>query len=164
MSLKIQKYPKGEDKQFYIKGNKLFGDDLILILLDISDIRNNTFLQKEVFLLWKEYLYDKSADLSYFPYYYGPYSYVIKRFSEYLEKLEMIKTVKMSKTVHRYVITKKGRDYIQQRIQDFNIDMNAIKIAKENWDEHGNTGMLRHVYKDYPKYTSLTKRPSLKWY
>ena len=85
MSLNLKKYSK--DEKFLIPGNKLFGDDLMLILLDISDIRNNTFLQKEVFLLWQEYLYEKSADLSYFPYFYGPYSYVIKRFSEYLERL-----------------------------------------------------------------------------
>lgn len=164
MSIKIKKYPKEQDVQFQIKGNKLFGDDLILILTNISDIRNTTFLQKEVFLLWKEYLYEQSADLSYFPYHFGPYSYVIQRFSEYLEKLGMIKIKKMSKTVHRYIITKKGRDYIQQRMKNFKIDMDSIKAAKDSWDEHGNTGMLRQVYKDYPQYTSLTKRPSLKWY
>jgi len=164
MPLKIMKYEKDEDEIFKIKGDKLFGDDLILILSRVSDIRNNTFLQKQVFLLWQEYLFEKSADLSYFPYHYGPYSYVIKRFSEFLEKLDMIKIVKKNKNTHRYIINDKGRKYIQKRIKQFNINMEEIADAKANWDEHGNIGMLKQVYKDYPKYTNQTKRPALKWY
>ena len=52
MPLKIMKYAKDEDEIFKIKGDKLFGDDLILILLSIRELLLLLSLTKP--FVWQE--------------------------------------------------------------------------------------------------------------
>jgi len=141
----------------------IYGTDIVLLLLYVSEIKNNTFLQKEVFLAWKEVFPNKIADLAFFPYYFGPYSDILTNITDHLKKKKLIKKISISPKRFKYVITDLGKQIAKQRIDELDIDFDKLRNAKHNWEEFKGDGLMKYVYRNYPYYTSETKRPSLKW-
>ncbi len=145
------------------RDNLIYGTDVVLMLLSVSEIKNDTFLQKEVFLTWKEVFPERTVDLAYFPHYYGPYSEILAEIIDYLYSKKLIKKIPINEKNFKYVISQKGRDEIEKRITKLNISVEKLRDSKYRWEEWKRYGLLRYVYRKYPYYTSETKRPSLKW-
>ena len=153
-----------ECRQIYENlGNKLFGNDIVLLVLSIAPIKGTTVLQKQVFLTWKEVFPKKTVDLGYFPYRYGAYSKIIRDTVKMLEGNRMIKIIKRKGEGSIYQITDEGKSQIQKRISKLNINIEKLQDSKEIWDEWTIDGTLRYVYRNYPDYTSETKVTRFKW-
>jgi uncharacterized protein YwgA len=142
---------------------RLFASDLILMLLSVHSIQGNTKLQKQVFLGWKEIFNDISCDLAFFPWKYGAFSTVVENAVTILLKQGYIKLLRRRGEGSIYSITDKGRKRINKRLAMVGLDLRDLPKRKADWDEWSPKGILRHVYRKYPQYTSKTEVPSLKW-
>ncbi|MCA9812995.1 MAG: hypothetical protein KC483_09080 [Nitrosarchaeum sp.] len=165
MSLNELNYKISDSSKHVLKelDNKLFGSDIILILLSIGDIKGETILQKQVFLTWKEVYQNETADLGYFPYRYGAYSRIIRDSCKILEKNNLVKVIKRKGEGSIFKITSDGMKVINEKILRLNLDLEKLKNNKENWDEWTREGTLRYVYRNYPEYTTETRVKRLKW-
>ena len=162
MSLKISLTQESREN-YDSRDNVIYGTDVVLLLLNISEIKNNTFLQKEVFLAWKEVFPEKIVDLAFFPYYYGPYSEILMKITDYLSQKDFIKKIPINKKNFKYVITNLGKRFAEKRITELDISVDKLRNSKYKWEEWKINGLMKYVYRKYPYYTSETKRPSLKW-
>lgn len=162
MSIKISLTSESREN-YNSRENVIYGTDIVLLLLNVSEIKNDTFLQKEVFLAWKEVFPEKIVDLAFFPYYYGPYSEILIKITDHLSKKKLIKKIPINKKNFKYVITDLGKKFAQKRIEEINIPIDKLRNSKHKWEEWKRNGLMKYVYRNYPYYTSETKRPSLKW-
>lgn len=172
LSLKEPQF-KFEEKTFKVS-KTLFGTDIILLLLSVAPIKGKTKLQKQVFLAWKEFLYDKIDELGYFPYRYGAYSRLVDDSTKTLFIQNKIQMKKRKGEGTIYSITKKGKytifKNIRKRKKSYSRFLKTknkygekLEDKKIDWDDWSAKGILRYVYRNFPEYTTKTRVPSLKW-
>jgi len=161
--LKLITIKKQSLKNFEKMDKKLLGKDLILMLLSISPIKGNTKLQKQVFLAWKTIFNDVTVDLGFFPWMFGAYSKAVEDSTRILLKQGYIRMKPGRGEGLRYSITPKGLKKIRTKLRELRIGLRDLPEKKIDWDEWSTKGILRHVYRNYPQYTTKTKVPSLKW-
>lgn len=165
MQLKELQFEINPDSiQLYEEVNKkLFGTDLILMLLSINSVIGKTVMQKQVFITWIEEFYDITNDLGYFPYRYGAYSRIISDSLKFLEAKNLIKVIKRKGEGSIFSITDEGEQLIKTRQNELQISLEKLKARKEKWDEWDREGIMIYVYRKYPQYTSESKVGRLKW-
>ena len=132
--------------------------DLVLWLASISPVYGNVRLQKESFLLWKEYQ-NVSIDPGFHADRFGPYSQMLS---------DSIKILKIRKHLEElpgktYFITESGQSYIMKKLQSLNILAEKIAKQKMRWDEWKTHGITTYIYRLHPEYTTRTEVPHLKW-
>ena len=161
--LKLITIKKQSLKNFEKMDKGLLGKDLILMLLSISPIKGNTKLQKQVFLAWKTIFNDVTADPGFFPWKFGAYSKAVEDSTRILLKQGYIRMTPGRGEGLRYSISPKGSRKIRTKLRELRIGFRDLPEKKIDWDEWSTKGILRHVYRNYPQYTTKTKVPSLKW-
>lgn len=132
--------------------------DLILWLASVSPIFGNVRLQKESFLLWREYpsiVLDPGFRADKF----GPYSQLIK---------DSIRPLKIRGFIDEmpgrtYKITKLGMEHIVNKLQSVGVTSEQITDKKIRWDEWKTQGIMMYVCRLYPQYATRTGVPHLKW-
>jgi len=142
---------------------KIFGTDIILLLLSIGKIKGKIVFQKQVFLAWKQIFFKQTVDLGYIPYRYGAYSKIIDDSAKYLEKKDMIKIIKRKGEGSIFLITDYGLNEITKRVNELRIDLSKLIKKKQDWDEWDKEGIMRYTYRKYPEYTSEAKLSRFKW-
>ena len=142
---------------------KLYGKDIILLLLSIGQIKGKIVFQKQVFLAWKELFFCHTVDLDYGPNRYGPYSEIINNSSKFLQKKNLIKIIARKGEGTIYRITELGLNEVQKRSDELKISVTELTKKKQDWDEWDKEGIMRYTYRNYPEYTSETKLGRFKW-
>lgn len=132
--------------------------DLVLWLASVSPIWGNVRLQKESFLLWKEYQ-GIAIDPGFYPDRFGPYSQVVTDSIQILKARGFLE--EMPGRIYR--ITNSGTNYITKKLQGLNATSDQIADQKIRWDEWKTRGITTYVYRMYPEYTTRTEVPHLKW-
>lgn len=135
--------------------------DLILLLLYTSPIRGKTILQKQVFLAGKMLENIYLSDLGFHPFRYGPFSLVVIDSITILKEFKLIEMDNDPNLVFK--ITNKGRKFIERKIKINDINLQNVMKKKKDWDEWSTTGILKHVYRNYPEFTTKTKVPRHIW-
>ena len=142
---------------------KLLIGDMILMLAHISPIRGDTKLQKQVFLTWKTVFPKICINPGYVPWKYGAYSKTVGDITKILLEKQFLKlTSNKGKTV-TYMILPKGEKYLQERLKNLRLDFRDLYERKKDWDDWSSSGTLKHVYRNYPSYTTHTMVPEQKW-
>ena len=134
--------------------SKLTAKDFILLLLNVDNqkpIEGNLFIQKEMFLIVKEVYSGIEKELQFVAYNYGPFSQQLVNLLEELEENSLIK-INNSKENNQYMITEKGKTYINNKIFSNEI-IQKIHNLKIGSNKLGYKGLLRYVYFTYPEYT-----------
>ena len=139
---------KGFDN--YIKSRDLLQTgDLVLMLLNISPIKGNTMMQKQVFLTWKEMFERISAIQPYYPYKYGAFNNILKDILAILEEKKYI-SIKHYGKVPVFYITNKGKNRISEKIKVMELNLHQLSKKKTDWEEWSAKGIVRYVYRKYP--------------
>ena len=133
---------------------KLNAVDIILLLLANGKTVGRIMMQKQVFLAYKEVLNEYSEDLLYYPDKFGPYSQLVDDSLKYLKSLSLIKVINRGEGHQTYILTFEGKrkaEEISKLLPNELIE--KLKNQKASWDEWDSNGILRYVYRNYPKYT-----------
>ena len=118
--------------------------DLILSLANVSPIWGVIRLHHESFLLWKEHE-DIASDPEFHSNESGLFSQSIA------DSIPMLKLARFIEEMpgKRYFITRRGRQYITQKLQTLGISPTQIGDRKQSWDEWNRHGLRSHIYRSY---------------
>lgn len=133
-------------------------DDLVLSLACASPIMGNTRLQKQSFLLQKEYP-DITTDPGFHPDRFGPYSKAVSDSVKILKSRGFL----VERPGRKYCITEHGENHIKSKLESLGVKPEEIAEQKRRWDEWLTPGIITYVYRLYPEYTVATEVPHLKW-
>jgi len=131
-------------------------DAIMLILYAQPDkpIFGRILLVKEIFLLTNEVLKDEVQDGNFVPYHYGPYSFTLGNILSNLEFAGYVdRTGKRNSRLEHFKLTSKGKE-VAAKIWDKVSPSVQIEIQekRKGWDQLGVKGILKLVYKNYPKF------------
>lgn len=141
-----------------LKPKKFTLADATLILLYAQPekpIFGRILLVKEIFLLVNEILEkDTVQDAKFVPYHYGPYSFTLGNILSNLEFAGYLdRTGKRNSKLEHFKLTVKGKETASQIWNKLPVNIkNELPLKRKGWDQLGVEGILRRVYRDYPKY------------
>ncbi len=153
---KIYDHKKANRVFTTLKSKKYSLQDLILILLVARDIpiHGRTLIMKELFLLYKRLLSNKTQDPKFVKYRLGPYSFHLVEIIKIMNSdgLVEVKGRKNSNS-ESFKLTKKGKNDATKIFKKLpaSIKKDIIKKRK-GWDQLGTNGILNYVYSHYPSY------------
>lgn len=139
------------------QGILLNTEDTILLLLGVDpeiSIKETLFM-KEAFLLEKEAASEIGLNiesLDFYPYKFGPFS---EKLENTLKKMdgELIDIHKFQGGKKIIKLTKKGEEVANSVMERISKDkINKLQYKRVGWDQYGNRGILKRVYRDYPLY------------
>lgn len=130
-----------------------------LMLAEKADggIRGRTKLQKFVFLLQQEMGDHIPSSYRFVAYDYGPFSKELAEdMGELVKKdfMEKKPIKKGEKTEHRYIITEKGKEELEDLKKQFgnnDVEFETERTVKE-WNKDSLKSLISFVYSEYPKY------------
>ena len=141
-----------------LKPKKYAVSDCILLILNAQPnkpIFGRVLLLKEVFLLIKEILNeDDIQDAKFIPYRLGMYSFTVGNALTNLEYSGyIIRKGKKNAKLEQFELTDKGKEYISKIWNALpTITQKTAEEKRKGWDQLGYDGILRLVYRKYPKY------------
>lgn len=136
--------------------------DIIILLLGLyPEIPlKETLMMKEAFLLEKEVSNEiklNMESLNFYPYKFGPFSDLLEN---NLKKIDGdLIQIQVSESGKKLIkLTDEGKIKAKELIQNMpKSKVDKLKLKRRGWDQFGNTGILRRVYRNYPVYASKSK-------
>ena len=146
-----------------LKAKKHAVSDCILLMLYAQPdkpIFGRVLLVKEVFLLTKEILNeDDIQNAKFIPYRWGMYSFTVGNalanleYSGYIERKG-----KKNAKLEQFELTDKGKEFISKIWNALPaMTQETAKEKRKGWDQLGYDGILRLVYRKYPKYKEKSR-------
>lgn len=136
--------------------------DIIILLLGLyPEIPiKETLMMKEAFLLEKEVSNEINLNmesLNFYPYKFGPFSDSIeKNLKEIDGNLIQIQVSEGGKKLIQ--LTDEGKHKAQEILNHLpKSKINKLKYKRRGWDNFGNKGILKRVYRNYPIYASKSE-------
>ena len=153
---KLYSHKKAEKVFLKLKSKKFSIRDLVLILLYAQDkpLHGRTLLTKELFLLYKSILFEKSQDPKFVKYRLGPYSFHLMEMisTSSSDGLIQVKGRRNSNS-ESFRLTQKGKKYAKKTFNEVSASTRKEIIRKrKGWDQLGTAGILNYVYTHYPSY------------
>lgn len=114
-------------------------------------------LTKQFFVFVKEIRKELDDEFKFIPYDYGPYSFILVKIIEFLNKSGYVNVVTMGDR-QDFFITEKGSEKaneIYEKIDDET--KRKLESLRREATQLGYSGVLRYVYSRYPEYTTASK-------
>ena len=136
--------------------------DIIILLLGLyPEIPlKETLMMKEAFLLEKEVSSEINLNiesLNFYPYKFGPFSDSIENNLREIDgDLVQVEVLDSGKKLIK--LTEQGKIQANKIIEQLpKSKVNKLKYKLRGWDNSGNIGILRKVYRNYPVYATKSK-------
>jgi len=144
------------------EGMYLNPEHTILLLLGVDPAVpiKETLFMKEAFLLEKEAAGEIGLNvdsLNFYPDKYGPFSRLLE---DNLQEMDgnLIKIIRYEGGKKHIKLTEKGEKVAKSIIEKIPKDkIDKLHYKRVGWDQYGNRGILKRVYRDYPLYASKSK-------
>lgn len=153
---KIYSYEKADKILTKIKSKNISRQDLIMILLVAQEkpIHGRILLMKELFLLYRRLLHEKSQDPKFVPYKFGPYSFhLVESVSTLSQDGYLEVHGRRNSNSESFTLTSKGRDLARKTFNQLPKSIqNEIIKKRKGWDQLGTEGILNYVYTHYPSF------------
>lgn len=141
-----------------LKSKKFSLKDLIMILLYAQDnpIHGKTLLIKELFLLYKRVLSEKTQDPKFVKYRFGPYSFHLMETVTTMNSDGYLEVKgRRNSNSESFRLTNKGKKHAKEIFNKLPTTTKKDVIKKrKGWDQLGTDGILNYVYTHYPSYKS----------
>ncbi len=144
------------------KGINLNPEDTILLLLGVDPevpIKETLFM-KEAFLLEKEAAGEIGLNvnsLNFYPDKFGPFSRLLENNLQEMDG-DLITIIRFEGGKKIIKLTEKGEKVAKSLIEKISPDkIKKLHFTRLGWDQYGNRGILKRVYRDYPLYASKSK-------
>ncbi|RLI99693.1 MAG: hypothetical protein DRP06_03030 [Candidatus Aenigmatarchaeota archaeon] len=136
-------------------GNKKGLAQILLFLKHAKKIEGKTKFQKMMFLAQKENKLSK--EFEFIKYNYGPYSFELTKDIEALEKKGFLTIEKEEFSTDNefsgkrflFKLTKKGKKFVKDNKNDFEIDSKVITETVKKWNKKPMGDIIRYVYSKY---------------